>query len=99
MNSGPVWRDDPSRIRRSFSHFQALFTVTQSVSAFQLPVLGEAQTADRFLTNLPESCGPTGKIATLPLPMSMEEARKRGWDELDVVIVSGDAYIDHPVSR
>ncbi len=28
--------------------------------------------------------------------MSMEEARQRGWDEIDVVIVSGDAYIDHP---
>jgi uncharacterized radical SAM protein YgiQ len=31
-----------------------------------------------------------------PLPMSMKEARERGWDELDVVIVTGDAYIDHP---
>ncbi len=28
--------------------------------------------------------------------MSMQEARERGWDELDVVIVTGDAYIDHP---
>ena len=28
--------------------------------------------------------------------MSMEEAKARGWDELDVVIVTGDAYIDHP---
>ena len=66
------------------------------MSAFQLPVLGEAQTADRFLTNLPEMCGPTGKIAARPLPMSMAEAHERGWDEIDVVIVSGDAYIDHP---
>ncbi|RIK83747.1 MAG: YgiQ family radical SAM protein [Planctomycetota bacterium] len=31
-----------------------------------------------------------------PLPMSMDEARERGWDELDVVFVTGDAYIDHP---
>ncbi len=30
------------------------------------------------------------------LPMSMKEAKKRGWDELDVVFVTGDAYIDHP---
>src|SRR5688500_13825803 len=30
------------------------------------------------------------------LPMSKEEARALGWDELDVVIVSGDAYVDHP---
>src|SRR6188768_913364 len=31
-----------------------------------------------------------------PLPMSMDEANRRGWDELDVVIITGDAYIDHP---
>jgi uncharacterized radical SAM protein YgiQ len=30
------------------------------------------------------------------LPTTMDEARRRGWDELDVVIVTGDAYIDHP---
>jgi len=30
------------------------------------------------------------------LPMTMDEAKKRGWDEVDVVIVTGDAYIDHP---
>ncbi len=30
------------------------------------------------------------------LPITMAEARKRGWDELDVIFVSGDAYIDHP---
>jgi uncharacterized radical SAM protein YgiQ len=28
--------------------------------------------------------------------MSMEEARARGWDEIDVVFVTGDAYVDHP---
>ena len=31
-----------------------------------------------------------------PLPMTLDEARTRGWDELDIVFVSGDAYIDHP---
>ncbi|MDO4442539.1 MAG: YgiQ family radical SAM protein [Slackia sp.] len=30
------------------------------------------------------------------LPVSMEEARRRGWDEVDFVYVSGDAYVDHP---
>ncbi|QDU28695.1 hypothetical protein ETAA8_37990 [Anatilimnocola aggregata] len=30
------------------------------------------------------------------LPMTMDEAKKRGWDEVDVVIITGDAYIDHP---
>lgn len=30
------------------------------------------------------------------LPITSEEARQRGWDELDIIFVSGDAYIDHP---
>jgi uncharacterized radical SAM protein YgiQ len=28
--------------------------------------------------------------------MHMEEARARGWDVLDVVLITGDAYVDHP---
>ena len=31
-----------------------------------------------------------------PLPTTLAEARARGWDALDVVLVSGDAYVDHP---
>ena len=30
------------------------------------------------------------------LPITKKEADQRGWDELDVILVSGDAYIDHP---
>jgi uncharacterized radical SAM protein YgiQ len=30
------------------------------------------------------------------LPLTMKEVEKRGWDEIDVIIVSGDAYVDHP---
>lgn len=30
------------------------------------------------------------------LPLTMKEVEKRGWDEIDVVLVSGDAYVDHP---
>ncbi len=30
------------------------------------------------------------------LPTTLEEARRRGWDTLDIILVSGDAYIDHP---
>ena len=30
------------------------------------------------------------------LPMLPEELRARGWDVLDVLLVTGDAYIDHP---
>ena len=30
------------------------------------------------------------------LPTTRKEAEMRGWDELDVIIFSGDAYVDHP---
>ncbi len=30
------------------------------------------------------------------LPTSAEEIRARGWDGIDVVFVTGDAYVDHP---
>jgi uncharacterized radical SAM protein YgiQ len=30
------------------------------------------------------------------LPMSRAEMEARGWDECDVILVTGDAYIDHP---
>lgn len=30
------------------------------------------------------------------LPTSAKEVKERGWDELDVILFSGDAYVDHP---
>lgn len=30
------------------------------------------------------------------LPTSKKEVNQRGWDELDVILFTGDAYIDHP---
>lgn len=36
---------------------------------------------------------PTGSP---PLPMTPEEVTQRGWDAVDVVFVTGDAYVDHP---
>ena len=30
------------------------------------------------------------------LPVNMDEAKARGWEQLDFVIVTADAYIDHP---
>lgn len=31
-----------------------------------------------------------------PLPITPAEVGERGWSELDVIIVTGDAYVDHP---
>ena len=30
------------------------------------------------------------------LPTTVKEVRERGWEQLDVILFSGDAYIDHP---
>lgn len=30
------------------------------------------------------------------LPMTREEMNKLGWDELDILIITGDCYVDHP---
>ena len=51
-----------------------------------------------LLTTLPSREGQAGSLPhqIKPLPMSMQEAKARGWDELDIVFITGDAYIDHP---
>ncbi len=58
-----------------------------------LPVLGNQPIRSELLADLPR---PESPLAQQPLPMSVEEARQRGWDEIDIVFVTGDAYIDHP---
>lgn len=34
--------------------------------------------------------------AAPPLPMTPAEVKARGWDHVDIVFVTGDAYVDHP---
>lgn len=36
------------------------------------------------------------RYAAPPLPMTAAEIRARGWDAVDIVFVTGDAYVDHP---
>ena len=56
---------------------------------------------------LSDMISPTNLFATVPkrsaraaaapfLPMSRAEMDALGWDECDVILVTGDAYIDHP---
>lgn len=42
----------------------------------------------------PNPCAPPDAAAFLPTTAA--EAGARGWDQVDVVFVSGDAYVDHP---
>lgn len=30
------------------------------------------------------------------LPMTKKDLEERGWDQLDIILVTGDAYVDHP---
>ena len=30
------------------------------------------------------------------LPITLEEVKRLGWETVDVVLVTGDAYVDHP---
>lgn len=36
------------------------------------------------------------KIINKFLPTSLKEVKQLGWDYIDVILISGDAYIDHP---
>ena len=39
---------------------------------------------------------PQEKHQNMALPMTRAEMDARGWAELDVLLVTGDAYVDHP---
>ena len=39
---------------------------------------------------------PPETSAATPLPVSWEECRQRRWNELDILLISGDSYVDHP---
>ena len=51
--------------------------------------------ADRPLFSYPKFKQRSEKPAPF-LPMSRKEMKKLGWDSCDVIIVVGDAYVDHP---
>ncbi|MDO4557529.1 MAG: YgiQ family radical SAM protein [Planctomycetia bacterium] len=38
----------------------------------------------------------TSVFRASPLPMNVKELADRGWDSIDVLFVTGDAYVDHP---
>ena len=38
----------------------------------------------------------TSKIVAQFLPITLEEVKRLGWAEVDIILVSGDAYVDHP---
>src|ERR1700760_1299281 len=51
--------------------------------------------AEQPLISLSHHRAPSGKAAPF-LPMSRAEMTALGWDACDIVLVTGDAYVDHP---
>ncbi|MGI6573427.1 MAG: YgiQ family radical SAM protein [Fermentimonas sp.] len=39
---------------------------------------------------------PGDRLTTDWLPTTLKEVKRRGWDYIDVILFSGDAYVDHP---
>ena len=46
--------------------------------------------------NMPYLCQMKKYAITDWLPTTAKEVKRRGWEQLDVILFSGDAYIDHP---
>jgi uncharacterized radical SAM protein YgiQ len=62
-------------------------------TSYSLPILNNPGFLGDSLCSLPAR---KFSLGTQPLPMSMAEMEARGWNEIDIVFVTGDAYIDHP---
>ncbi len=58
------------------------------------PAIKKSTFSPNLLSQLPKQDTPLrDRVA---LPMTRKEMEARGWDEIDIVFVTGDAYIDHP---
>lgn len=77
-------------------------TADGAVSVFsnQLPAMSASASRATVSLSLPIVDRPDVRSLpappTAPLPMTRDEMLARGWDEVDIVFVTGDAYVDHP---
>ncbi|MFM8251586.1 MAG: YgiQ family radical SAM protein [Planctomycetota bacterium] len=67
-------------------------TPADSAVRFSLPIVSDDPSGSDALVALSDQ-GPDGAAL---LPTTAAEMKQRGWDYVDVVFVTGDAYIDHP---
>lgn len=68
-----------------------------------LPILGEMPCSSRQAVRNDPNVAPTmlpvledEPVRRPHLPMTRQEMLARGWNDVDIVFVTGDAYIDHP---
>jgi uncharacterized radical SAM protein YgiQ len=73
--------------------FAVRIAFTMSLDVLNAPPCS-ARRANEAPTQLPEL--PVVSLPMPHLPASRAEMVSRGWDAVDVVFVSGDAYVDHP---
>lgn len=71
------------------------------VRKLRAPAPRPARTAARVHASAASSAkAPTnskgGLVQPLFLPMNLPEMRALGWNELDILFITGDAYVDHP---
>ena len=59
-----------------------------------MPAISNTSTPPLLSANLPPSG--VARAAAPFLPMSPAEMQALGWDACDVILITGDAYIDHP---
>src|SRR5262245_21714660 len=57
-----------------------------------LPICSDASSATSADTHAHSAFAPLAPFA----PTTRAEMRARGWDQVDIVFVTGDAYVDHP---
>jgi uncharacterized radical SAM protein YgiQ len=55
-----------------------------------------ASVAPMSIVQLRKSAASSARDPRRFLPTTREEMAARGWDELDILLVNGDAYVDHP---
>lgn len=70
------------------------------MNPFAMPQAAPLFGAPRYCGSDPTATASTSRAATdtpaPELPMSRAEMDRLGWDACDVVLVTGDAYVDHP---
>jgi len=70
--------------------------MTQTLPIIQAESEPPRQAVSYDLMNLPRPRGKVAQRSSSFLPTSAREVADRGWDVVDVVFVTGDAYVDHP---
>lgn len=81
----------PEKKRKSYNpNFNHLQKPRQQQAPKQAPKPKQPHAATGTVIDYPR------RPVTDWLPTSMKEMKQFGWDEVDVVLFSGDAYIDHP---